>query len=148
MRRAFTKQGLGYVLTVPELAVEISVDRLSRTRGEMHGELAVSCGLPGTRSADGRLHNARFNISGGTTRGSLAKTLAKREGSTRRAAAWIPREDARQARQPERHRLPVDVVLVGALGERLREGSTRRHDAWIPRAWRASSRGIHASCRR
>src|SRR4051812_39085540 len=78
MRRAFDKQGLGYVMRVPELAIEMTVDRLSRTRGELHGELAVSCGLPGTRSADGHLHSARFNLSGGTTRGSLAKVLVKR----------------------------------------------------------------------
>jgi hypothetical protein len=78
VQRTFAPRGLGYSLVVPELAIEFNVDRLSRTRGELHGELSVTCGLPGTRSVDGHLHNARFNLSGGTSRGTLAKTLAKR----------------------------------------------------------------------
>lgn len=78
MRRTFDREGLGYVMRVPELAIDIAVDRLSRTRGELHGELSVSCGLPGTRSIDGHLHSARFNLSGSSTRATLAKTLVKR----------------------------------------------------------------------
>lgn len=65
-------------MRVPDLTIEMTIERLGRQRSELHGELAVTCGLPGTRSAEGRLHSARFNVSGGTTRVSLAKILAKR----------------------------------------------------------------------
>lgn len=78
MRRRFERQGLGYVLTVHELAVVIAVDRLARTRGELHGEITVSCGLPGIRSTDGHLHQARFNLSGSSARTTLARILAQR----------------------------------------------------------------------
>src|SRR6266704_2072346 len=78
MARRFTRQGLGYVLTVPELITEIAVDRLSRTRGELHGEITVSCGLPGIRAADGHVHQARFNLSGSTARTTLARILSQR----------------------------------------------------------------------
>jgi len=78
MRSAFSRQGLGYVMHVPEIAAEFSVDRLTRRGGETHGELTVTCGLPGSRSSDGHLHQARFNFSSTTARTGLAKTLAHR----------------------------------------------------------------------
>src|SRR5690349_21786738 len=59
------------------LALEVGVRRLSRSRGELHGEIDVSCGL-GTRSADGRLHKARFNLSSTSARNTLARALSSR----------------------------------------------------------------------
>lgn len=78
MRSEFTRQGLGYVMSVPEIMTELSVDRMTRRGGETHGELTVACGLPGSRSIDGHLHQARFNLSSTTARTSVAKTLAAR----------------------------------------------------------------------
>lgn len=78
MRREFDREGLGYVMRVQELALEVSVDRLTRSRGDMHGEISVECGLPGTRSYDGHLHGARFNLSATRSRTELANTLKAR----------------------------------------------------------------------
>jgi len=113
MRREFAREGLGYVLRVPELTIEIAVDRLSRTRGELHGELSVACGLPGTRSADGHLHNARFNLSGGTTRGSLAKVLAKRANTDDVDWEDLLEDFCRRVMAAEREGDPIESV--GAL---------------------------------
>jgi hypothetical protein len=76
--RRFGKLGLGYVLTASDIAVSITVDRLSRQRGELHGEISVACGLPGIRAADGHVHQARFNLSGSTARTTLARILQHR----------------------------------------------------------------------
>lgn len=78
LRHDFARQGLGYVMGVPDIMTEFSVDRMTRRGGETHGELTVTCGLPGSRSTDGHLHQARFNLSSTTARTSLAKTLAFR----------------------------------------------------------------------
>lgn len=78
MLREFAREGLGYVLRVPELMTELGVDRLTRSRGETHGELNVQCGLPGTKSADGNIHQARFNLTSTTARTAVAKVLAQR----------------------------------------------------------------------
>ena len=78
MRREFKREGLGYVLRVPGLMTELTVDRLTRSRGETHGELTVLCGLPGNRSADGHIHQARFNLTSTTARTSVAKVLERR----------------------------------------------------------------------
>lgn len=113
MKRTFTQQGLGYTLSVPDMAIEIAVDRLTRTRGELHGELSVTCGLPGGRSADGHLHNARFNLSGGTTRGTLAKVLAKRAGTDDVDWEDLLEDFCRRVMAAEREGDPV--IEVGAL---------------------------------
>lgn len=78
MQRSFTRLGLGYVMTLPDIATELSVRYLRRSRGETHGELTVECGLPFTKSSDGHLHQANLNLSGSDARGRLAKTLAAR----------------------------------------------------------------------
>lgn len=124
MQRVFAKVGLGYVLRVPALVIEISIDRLSRTRGELHGELVVTCGLPGTRSVDGHLHSARFNLSGGTSRGSLAKVLAKRAAQDDIDWEDLLEDFCRRVMAQEREGEPA--IDVGALpipiGESYRLG--------------------------
>jgi hypothetical protein len=77
-RVSFAQEGLGYVMHVPELAVEINVRRLIRSRGDLHGDLRVQCGLPGTKSTDGHIHQARFNLSSTQARNTVAKALAAR----------------------------------------------------------------------
>jgi hypothetical protein len=67
-----------YRLTLAELGITFEIDRLRRERGELIGELAVHCTLPGTRSLDGSLSIADFNISSARARTDRAKFLAGR----------------------------------------------------------------------
>ena len=78
MQHEFERQGLGYVLRIPEIATEIAVGRLVQRAGDMHGEVTVTSGLPGTRSADGYLHSARMNLASMTARLGLSKALTVR----------------------------------------------------------------------
>lgn len=68
----------GYLLEDVALGTEIRVERLRRERGELVGELTVSCGLPGARSIDGTLHAADFNLSSARARVERARILADR----------------------------------------------------------------------
>jgi hypothetical protein len=62
--REFRPGGEGrYILEVPELAIVLDLDRLRRDRGALHGELLVTCGMPGTRSQDGVLFVGNVNAS-------------------------------------------------------------------------------------
>lgn len=128
MRRVFVREGLGYSLRVPDLMIEIAVDRLNRTRGELHGELSVTCGLAGTRSVDGHLHNARFNLSGGTTRGTLAKVLAKRANTDDIDWEDLLEEFCRRVMAEERQGEPIEKV--GALP--IPVGESYRLDPILP----------------
>lgn len=118
MRRRFARQGLGYVLTVHELATELAVDRLSRTRGELHGEITVSCGLPGIRAVDGHVHQARFNLSGSSARSTLARILNQRAEAPGVDWADLLEDFCRRVLLAEREGDPV--TDVGALPVQLR----------------------------
>lgn len=128
MRRVFAHEGLGYVMHVPDLTIDIAVDRLSRTRGELHGELSVDCGLPGTRSIDGHLHSARFNLSGGTARGTLAKTLVKRANTADVDWEDLLEDFCRRVMAAEREGDPIEKV--GALP--IPVGESYRLDPILP----------------
>jgi hypothetical protein len=67
-----------YRLTLAELGITFEIDRLRREQGSLIGELAVRCTLPGTRSPDGNLSIADFNVSSARTRTERAKILAER----------------------------------------------------------------------
>jgi hypothetical protein len=67
-----------YQLTCEALGVAFTVDRIRRERHELIGELAVTCGLPGSRTVDGFLSVADFNLSSATSRATRAKLLAVR----------------------------------------------------------------------
>jgi hypothetical protein len=110
VKRTFAREGLGYVMHVPELAIELSVDRLSRTRGDLSGEVSVAFGMPGTRSSDGNLHAARFNLSSGPARGSLAKTLAKRSGTEDVDWEDLLEDFCRRVMSAERQGSPIEFV--------------------------------------
>jgi hypothetical protein len=59
--------------------IEYDVDRLRRDRGELIGELAVSCGLVGARVIDDAILSiGTFNFSSPRTRQEHAKRLAER----------------------------------------------------------------------
>lgn len=113
MRRVFDRQGLGWVLRVPELTADIAVRRLTRSHGDMTGEITVSCALPGTRSSDGHLHQARFNLSSTSARATLAKTLTQRADVPNLDWADLLEDFCRRVLAAEREGAPV--VRVGTL---------------------------------
>lgn len=100
-------------MDVPDLAVSMAVDRLSRTRGELHGEITVSCGLPGIRAHDGHLHQARFNLSGSTARTTLARILGQRADAPGLDWPDMLEDFCRRVLLAERDGSPVEKV--GAL---------------------------------
>jgi len=65
-------------LTLAELGITFEIDRLRREREKLIGELCVHCTLPGTRSPDGSLSIADFNISSARARSERARFLAER----------------------------------------------------------------------
>lgn len=68
-----------YWLANADAGVEFDADRLRRDRGELVGELTVSCGLAGARVIDdGVLSVGTFNFSSPRTRQEHAKRLAER----------------------------------------------------------------------
>lgn len=113
--RTFTRQGLGYVLAIPRLATELAVDRLSRSRGETHAELTVTCGLPGIH--DGHLHQARLNLTSTTARATVAKHLAGRVQIEGLDWAELLEEVCRQVLKADRAGEPT--VMVGTMPDRI-----------------------------
>src|SRR3990172_8466047 len=114
MRTELVRSGLGYVMHVPDLATTIGVDRLSRQRGELHGELRVSCAPPGPRSLSGLLHQAPFTLSGSEARSRLAKTLAWR-ANTGDGVDWFELLEELCLGVLAEERRGEPIVLVGAL---------------------------------
>jgi Mrp family chromosome partitioning ATPase len=76
--RRFERHGLGYVLRVPEIATEFAVSQVHRQRGDLMAEIVVSCGLPGVKAHEGRLHSGRMNLSSTTNRKTVASYIAER----------------------------------------------------------------------
>lgn len=113
MQRTFDRNGLGYVMGIAMLDTEIAVDRLSRSRGETHGELTITCGLPVIRSLDGHVHQARFNLSSSSARAALARILAQRAPAEALDWAELLEDFCRRVLAAERHGEPV--VKVGGL---------------------------------
>lgn len=116
MRRTFDREGLGYVMRVPELTIEMAIDHLSRGRDGLSGELAVDCALPGTRSTDGHLHSARFNVSRGTDRSTVARKLKQRMGD-QVTVDWddLLEDFCRRVMAAERQGSPIEKVGALAL---------------------------------
>ena len=68
-----------YRLADATLGIEFVADRLRRDRGDLVGELSVSCGLPGARVIDdGVLSVGWFNSSSPRIRVERAKQLGER----------------------------------------------------------------------
>jgi hypothetical protein len=77
--REFTVVGEDrYCLAVPGIGVTFEIDRLRRERGELVGELAVQCELPGARTTNGYLSIADFNLSSARSRLERSKILSER----------------------------------------------------------------------
>lgn len=114
MRTEFARQGLGYVLSVVDIGADLAVDRLTRTRGELHGEVKVSTSLTTTRSRSGILHQARMNLSSTSARTSLAKTLAWRANSGD-GIDWFELLEELCTRTLAAEREGEPIQMVGAL---------------------------------
>src|SRR5258706_10748476 len=81
LKREFSRLpgGDGYLMEIRSLATEFRIERLRRERsGELMGELALLSSLPGSRSVDGVVHVANFNVSSDRTRTERAKIYAER----------------------------------------------------------------------
>lgn len=108
----FERLGMGYVGVDDQQGVEMRVDHLSRSRGEVHGELSVACALV----KRGHVHRARFNLSSSTARTSLGKVLAARTEPHR-----IPWPDLLEdfcTHLLDAHRTFRDVERIGNLAAR------------------------------
>lgn len=129
MQRAFERLGLGYVMTLPDIATELTIRYLRRSRGETHGELTVTCALPFTKSSDGHLHQANFNVSGSDARKRLAGVLKER--AALEGIDWIDvlEDFCRRVLAGEREGEPIEKVgaLPVAIGS-----DTYRVDPLLP----------------
>jgi hypothetical protein len=67
--------GLGYRATFPSGGVEMMLERIRESRGEVHGELAVRLHQGAADFGDGHLFGARFNVSSLSARTAAAKYL-------------------------------------------------------------------------
>lgn len=70
-----------YVLTMPQFGIVFEADRLRREHSELIGELCVRCKLPGTRTYDGTLSIADFNLSSARARSERVRLLADRSNA-------------------------------------------------------------------
>src|SRR5262245_13447483 len=71
------ESGCCYRLECPGLLVAFEVDRLHWQRGELAGELMVSCELAGTDAVNGVLSLATFNLSSARARSDRATQLER-----------------------------------------------------------------------
>lgn len=110
MARTFTRQGLGYVMHVPEIAGEFAVSRIRTKSGDTHGEVVVSCGLVGTKSSDGVLHQANLNLGSTTSRKTLAATLRERSNAPEIDWPDLLEDFCRRVLAAERKGAPVVTV--------------------------------------
>jgi hypothetical protein len=63
------------------------LDRVRRERGTLHGELVVTCGMPGTRATDGVLFAGNLGLSNIRDRKELASHLTTRSQAP--AVDWL-----------------------------------------------------------
>jgi hypothetical protein len=69
----------GYLVTFVDQAMEFAAERLHWKGDELHGHLAVLCGLAGARTvADGLVSGSTFNFSSSRARRERAKEIAER----------------------------------------------------------------------
>ena len=94
-------------LTIAELGITFEIDRLRRESGSLIGELAVHCTLPGTRSPDGNLSIADFNVSSARARSERAKILTERANTQTLDWAAMLEEFCQQVLQTERRGQPA-----------------------------------------
>lgn len=74
----FRRSGLGYVLELPSIFTTFNLDRIHRSRDGLHGDLTVKTAWPGIKTFNGMMLAISFNITSGTLRKSVAKSLEDR----------------------------------------------------------------------
>ena len=101
-----------YVITDAELGIEFHVDRLRRERGELIGELTVSCGILGAKTIDGNLSSGSFNYTSVQARSQRAKLLGER-ARTGGKVDWLERlEEVCQRVSTEERQGDPGVILA------------------------------------
>lgn len=79
--REFLRIGDGaYRMTLAEMGIEFILDRTRRRFDELHGELTVTCTLPGARTYGGALSVSDLNLSSQRARQERAQYLSGRAG--------------------------------------------------------------------
>jgi 5S rRNA maturation endonuclease (ribonuclease M5) len=120
-----------YRLSIPDSAAVIEVDRLRRERGELVGELAVKCALPGVRSYGGTVSIADFNLSSARARTDRAKLLTSRVDGIDVDWAGYLEELCQRVLAAERNGQPaVDLRILERPGP---DDSIRLDDIRLPR---------------
>lgn len=74
----FEKIGLGYRLWSETIGTELQATHLKRSSGNLECDLLVRTTMKEIKTIDGKLFQARFNMSSGQTRTSIANSLSKR----------------------------------------------------------------------
>jgi len=72
---AIERVGLGFRASFA-LGIDVKVDRLRESRGELSGELSVRWTRPALPTQDGHIYRGRFNLSSLTARASAARFLS------------------------------------------------------------------------
>lgn len=96
-----------YRLLLPEIGVSFEVDRLRRERHELIGELGVRCDLPGSRTFDGSLSIADFNLSSARARSERARLLCERADTHDLDWIGLVEEFCQRVLQADRDGLPA-----------------------------------------
>lgn len=80
MRKSeFKAEGLGFMMTYPDIATEFHIDRMRISGEGVKGHVMVKTAMKGARTfADGLLHYSQENLSSQTARRSLGKTLGEK----------------------------------------------------------------------
>ena len=76
-----------YCLSIPDLGIELEVDRLRRKSSELVGELTARCSLAGAHTFDGVLSIADLNLSSQRSRVDRARYFAAR--SEAKEIDWV-----------------------------------------------------------
>ncbi len=112
--------GRRYSAAWAEYGIEFMVDRLHRERHDLIGELAVSCGILGTRAIDGALSIGTFNLSRPYERARLAKLLSER-ARTRNTVDWHGLAEAFCQRVLKAEREGTPAVVLRELPKTVAE---------------------------
>lgn len=100
----------GYLLSVGEIGTELRIERLRREHGELVGELTVASNLPGTRSKNGTLHVADYNLSSARARTERARILADRSNAPTVDWAGLLEDLCQQVLAAERTGRPATLL--------------------------------------
>lgn len=113
----FGRSGLGYVGLWSKGGIQMSIDHLRRSRGELHGEMIVESAV--VARGRGHLHRASFNLSSSTSRKTLAKLLEER--SSPQTFPWLDHLEEFCTAVLDAERKGTPLTAVGNLPAREAE---------------------------